>query len=260
MRRVTTRPGHAPVTGPGCLVRPVCWSIWHHLPAGIRRYHDSSIVSVAQGHDDIFVWGNLPYGGPQLEQTGTPATVLLLAGFVAACLVQLAGGCLLIWLRPAGFVVMPAGMLLSAVLWWGFDLPLAWLNAATVLPVLAAAEPVGGCCRWRRSRSLAGRLFWFGPVWRASRVGGLAAGDDRAEVADCRDVGRRVAVDEEQVGVEPGPQPARAVRQAAGAGGEPGSRCERGRRGNAGHGELDDRERERAVCLERMDARVGAAD
>jgi hypothetical protein len=44
------------------------------------------------------------------------------------------------------------------------------------------------------------------------QVGGLAAGDDGAEVADCRDVGRRIAVDEEQVGVEPGPQPARAVR------------------------------------------------
>ena len=63
------------------------------------------------------------------------------------------------------------------------------------------------------------------------RVGGLAAGDDGAEVADCRDIGRRIAVDEEQVGVEPGPQPARAVRQAAGASGERGSRCERGRRG-----------------------------
>ena len=69
-----------------------------------------------------------------------PTTVLLLlAGFLAACLVQLAGGVLLIWLRPAGFVVLPVGMLLSAIFWWGFDLPLAWLNAATVLPLLVAA-------------------------------------------------------------------------------------------------------------------------
>jgi hypothetical protein len=30
-------------------------------------------------------------------------------------------------------------MLLSAIFWWGFDLPLAWLNAATVLPLLVAA-------------------------------------------------------------------------------------------------------------------------
>ena len=65
--------------------------------------------------------------------------LLLITGFIGACLVQLAGGILLILLRPSGFVVLPAGMLLSAVFWWGFDLPLAWLNAATVLPVLAAA-------------------------------------------------------------------------------------------------------------------------
>jgi len=65
--------------------------------------------------------------------------LLLLAGFLAACLVQLAGGVLLIWLRPAGFVVLPVGMLLSAIFWWGFDLPLAWRNAATVLPLLVAA-------------------------------------------------------------------------------------------------------------------------
>ena len=30
-------------------------------------------------------------------------------------------------------------MLLSAVFWWGFDLPLAWLATATLLPILAAA-------------------------------------------------------------------------------------------------------------------------
>ena len=97
-------------------------------------------MSVAQGHGIIYVWGNPPYGDGPLEHTGVPTTLLLLlAGFLAACLVQLAGGVLLIWLRPAGFVVLPVGMLLSAIFWWGFDLPLAWLNAATVLPLLVAA-------------------------------------------------------------------------------------------------------------------------
>jgi hypothetical protein len=95
---------------------------------------------VAQGHGIIYVWGNPPYGDGPLERTGVPTTVLLLlAAFLAACLVQLAGGILLICLRPSGFVVLPAGMLLSAIFWWGFDLPLAWRNAATVLPMLAAA-------------------------------------------------------------------------------------------------------------------------
>jgi hypothetical protein len=62
-----------------------------------------------------------------------------MTGFIAACLVQLAGGILLILLRPSGFAVLPAGMLLSAVFWWGFDLPLAWLSTALDIPVLAAA-------------------------------------------------------------------------------------------------------------------------
>jgi hypothetical protein len=72
-----------------------------------------------------------------------PATLLLLlAAFLAACLVQLAGSILLICLQPSGFVVMPAGMPLSAIFWWGFDLPFAWINAAIELPLLAAARLV----------------------------------------------------------------------------------------------------------------------
>jgi hypothetical protein len=48
---------------------------------------------LAQGHSSIYVWGNPPYGDGPLERIGVPATVLLLlAGFLAACLVQLAGG------------------------------------------------------------------------------------------------------------------------------------------------------------------------
>ena len=66
------------------------------------------------------------------EPPGVPTTVPLLVGFLAACLVQLVGAGLLIWLRPSGFIVMPAGMLLSAIFWWGFDLPLAWLGAARI--------------------------------------------------------------------------------------------------------------------------------
>jgi len=34
---------------------------------------------------------------------------------------------------------MAAGMLLSAIFWWGFDFPFAWINAAIELPLLATA-------------------------------------------------------------------------------------------------------------------------
>ena len=63
----------------------------------------------------------------------------LLAGFLAACVVQVAGGVLLLWRRPSGIVVSVLGILLGAPFWWGFNLPFAWLNAAVVLTFLALA-------------------------------------------------------------------------------------------------------------------------
>jgi hypothetical protein len=111
-------------------------------PLGFGVFAIPAMVSVAQGHGIIYVFGNPTYGDGPFERIGVPTTVPLLAGFLTACLVQFAGGSLLIWLRPSGFVVLPAGMLLSAIFWWGFDLPLAWLNAALMLPILAVAWAV----------------------------------------------------------------------------------------------------------------------
>ena len=53
----------------------------------------------------------------------------LLAGFLAACAVQVGGGVLLLWPRPLGIVVSVVGILLGAPFWWGFNLPFAWLDA-----------------------------------------------------------------------------------------------------------------------------------
>jgi hypothetical protein len=151
--RVTTRPCRAPVTGPAARFVRFVGVYGIVCPLGFGGFTIPSIVSVAQGHSIIYVWGNPAYAAP-LERTGVPTTVLLLlAGFLAACLVQLAGGILLICLRPSGFVVLPAGMLLSAIFWWGFNLPFAWLNTATVLPLLAAAWLV----YMRASRDPSGR-------------------------------------------------------------------------------------------------------
>lgn len=60
----------------------------------------------------------------------------LLAGFLAACVVQVVSGVLLLWPRPSGIVVSIVGILLGAPFWWGFNLPFAWLNAAVVLTFL----------------------------------------------------------------------------------------------------------------------------
>jgi hypothetical protein len=129
-------------------------------PLGFGAFTIPSFLSVAGGSGIVYVWGSqygdhvpgTPYGAAPLELTATRATVLLLmAAFLAACAVQLAGGILLLLLRPSGFVVLPAGMLLSSVFWWGFDLPLAWLSTALDIPVLVAA----GLVYWRASTSLA---------------------------------------------------------------------------------------------------------
>ncbi len=148
MRRATTRACRAPLRGPATWLVRFAGAYSMICPLGFGAFTIPSIVSVARGNGIVYVWGTQysdhvlgqPYGIAPLEQTATRATVLLLmAAFLAACAVQLTGGILLILLRPSGFVVVPSGMLLSAIFWWGFDLPLAWLNTATVLPILAAA-------------------------------------------------------------------------------------------------------------------------
>jgi hypothetical protein len=142
MRSVRAQRGRAPVTG------PTAWFVRFAgvnsivCPLGFGAFAIPAIVSVAQGHGILYTFGNPTYGNGPFERIGVPTTVPLLLAFFAACLVQLAGGLLLIRLRPSGFIVVPLGMLLSAPFWWGFDLPLAWLNAALVLPFLAAAWAV----------------------------------------------------------------------------------------------------------------------
>ena len=106
---------------------------------GFGGFAIPAIVSVGQGHGIIYTFGNPTYGNGPFERIGVPTTVPLLAGFLAACIVQVAGGVLLLWPRPSGIVVSVVGMLLSAPFWWGFDLPFAWLNAAVVLTFLALA-------------------------------------------------------------------------------------------------------------------------
>ena len=152
MRRAATRPSRAPVRGPAAWLVRFTGVYSMICPLGFGAYTIPSIFSAARGNGPIYVWVwetqpsdhvvGQPYGSAPLELTATRATVLLLlllVAFLAACTVQLAGGILLVLLRPSGFAVLPAGMLLSAVFWWGFDLPLAWPPTATLLPILAAA-------------------------------------------------------------------------------------------------------------------------
>ena len=109
---------------------------------GFGGFAIPAIVSVGQGHGIIYILGNPTYGNGPFERIGVPTTVPLLAGFLAACVIQVSGGVLLLWPRRSGIVVSLVGMLLSAIFWWGFNLPLAWVNAATGLTFLVLAWTV----------------------------------------------------------------------------------------------------------------------
>ena len=109
---------------------------------GFGGFAIPAIVSVGQGHGIIYTFGNPTYGNGPFERIGVPTTVPLLAGFLAACVVQVVGGVLLLWPRPSGIVVSVVGILLGAPFWWGFNLPFAWLNAVVVLTFLVLAWTV----------------------------------------------------------------------------------------------------------------------
>ncbi|GAA1977963.1 hypothetical protein [Microbacterium pumilum] len=101
---------------------------WFTIPA---------MASVAEGHGPIWVMGFPAYGYGPLSAAGFATTVPLLAVFLVACLVQAAGGVLLLWRLTAGVVVTIIGIALSAVFWWGFVLPLGWAGAVVQLALMA---------------------------------------------------------------------------------------------------------------------------
>jgi hypothetical protein len=81
--------------------------------------------------------GNPTYGHGPFDAHGIHTSVPLLAAFLGSCVVLAIGGGLLLVPRSIGVVATLAGVVVCAPFWWGFDLPLAWPNAATVLLLLA---------------------------------------------------------------------------------------------------------------------------
>ncbi len=106
---------------------------------GFGGFTIPAMVSIGQGRGILYTFGNPTYGNGPFDRIGIPTSVPLLAGFLAACLVQVLGGVLLLVPRRSGIAVTFAGLLLGAPFWWGFDLPLAWLNAAMVVGFLMLA-------------------------------------------------------------------------------------------------------------------------
>ena len=81
---------------------------------GFGGFTIPAMVSVGQGHGILYTFGNPTYGNGPFERIGVPTSVPLLAAFLAACVVQVVGGVLLLWPRRSGIVVSIVGLLLCA--------------------------------------------------------------------------------------------------------------------------------------------------
>lgn len=101
----------------------------------------------AHDHEVWYALGNPTYGYGPFFDHGIVTTVPLLLAYLGACVVLAIGGGLLLARRPVGVLTTLAGIVMCAPFWWGFDLPLAWINAATLLVLLLLAWAA-----WRRGR------------------------------------------------------------------------------------------------------------
>jgi hypothetical protein len=93
----------------------------------------------AHDHEVWYALAKPTYGYGPFYDHGIDTTVPLLLAYLGACVVLAIGGGLLLAPRPFGAVTTLAGIVMCAPFWWGFDLPFAWINAATVLVLLSLA-------------------------------------------------------------------------------------------------------------------------
>ena len=110
--------------------------------AGFGAFDIPAIWFLARDQQVWYALGNPTYGNGPFEAHGITVTVPVLLAFLGACLVLAIGGLLLLIPRSTGVVVTLSGLVMCAPFWWGFDLPFAWINAATVLALLAIAGVV----------------------------------------------------------------------------------------------------------------------
>jgi hypothetical protein len=107
--------------------------------AGFGAFDIPAIWHLARDHQVWMADGNPTYGNGPFEAHGITVSVPVLLAFLGPCLVQTIGGAMLLVPRTSGVVVTLAGIIMCAPFWWGFDLPFAWINAATVLALLTLA-------------------------------------------------------------------------------------------------------------------------
>jgi hypothetical protein len=106
---------------------------------GFGGFDVAAIRHFSRDHEVWSSLGNPTYGYGPFYEHGIDTTVPLLLAFLGACALLAVGGGLLLVRRRSGVVVTLAGLIVCTPFWWGFDLPWAWINAATVLLLLSLA-------------------------------------------------------------------------------------------------------------------------
>jgi hypothetical protein len=128
--------------------RPTGWAAWALRLAGLNALVNAvgfgafdvlATWHFAHDHEVWYALGKPTYGYGPFYVHGIVTTVPLLLAFLGACALLAIGGGLLLALRRAGVLTTLAGIVMCAPFWWGFALPFAWINAATLLVLLSFA-------------------------------------------------------------------------------------------------------------------------
>jgi hypothetical protein len=132
-------------TPPGQLTASAVWALrLAGLSAllngvGFGAFDVPAMWHLAHDHKVWNALGNPTYGNGPFEAHGITVTVPVLLAFLGSCLVLAIGGAILLVPRTIGVVITLCGIAMCAPFWWGFDLPFAWINAATVLVLVSLA-------------------------------------------------------------------------------------------------------------------------
>ena len=106
---------------------------------GFGAFDIPAMWHLAHDHEVWYAFGSPTYGNGPFEAHGITVTVPVLLAFLGSCLVLAIGGVILLVPRTIGVVITLGGLALCTPFWWGFDLPFAWINAATVLVLVSLA-------------------------------------------------------------------------------------------------------------------------
>jgi hypothetical protein len=111
---------------------------------GFGVFIPSAIWNIAHDRPVPIVFGFPAYGGGFFERHGWKTSIPLLAGFLAACILEVVAGVLLWFGHRSGGALSLAALPAGAIFWLGFDLPIP--------PIFAVARTILVVICWNKLR------------------------------------------------------------------------------------------------------------